>query len=237
MADYFLSDVHLRLDRPERGRRLARLVDQLAPQDRLFIVGDLCDFWFASRQQGADPMACPGLSALVRLQERGVPLTLMLGNHDAWLGPFYESLLRLEVQPEPLVIVSHGQTIRLAHGHRVKGTSTWKSLMEGRAFLGAFGLLPGFLARDLESRLDRVNTRKKAEADRRLIAAYREMALACDSEFDIIVFGHVHHAYNNPEASPRLIVLGDWTRGASYLKIDATGAELVIERGAEWVSA
>ena len=47
LAAYFASDVHLRLDRPERGRRFARFVGGLEPGvDTLTIVGDLCDFWY-----------------------------------------------------------------------------------------------------------------------------------------------------------------------------------------------
>ncbi len=50
--------------RPARsGRRLARLVDRLGPEDSLTIVGDLCDFWYAARQHRADPMDCAGLAA------------------------------------------------------------------------------------------------------------------------------------------------------------------------------
>ncbi len=54
VADYILSDVHLRYDRPDRGERLARVVSEMGRIDRLVIVGDLCDFWLASRQQHLD---------------------------------------------------------------------------------------------------------------------------------------------------------------------------------------
>ena len=71
MPDYFLSDVHLRLDQPDRGRRLALLVDRLRAGDSLTIVGDLCDFWYAARQFDADPMACAGLRSLASFRDRG----------------------------------------------------------------------------------------------------------------------------------------------------------------------
>lgn len=226
MADYFLSDVHLRHDRPDRGERLARLVDGLGPADRLFVVGDLCDFWFASRQHRRGLGRCPGLRSLVAFRERGGELILMLGNHDAWLGPFYEANLGVGVRPEPLELESYGRRLRLAHGHRVKGKSWWKGAMEGRAFLRAFGLLPRSLAWGLEALLDRVNERGRAESERRMIAGYREAAESARGGADLLIFGHVHRVVDETTRGARFVVLGDWLVGASYLRIDEREAAL-----------
>jgi UDP-2,3-diacylglucosamine hydrolase len=230
LADYFLSDVHLRLDRPDRGRRLAGLVDRLDGADRLVVVGDLCDFWFASRQGGADPALCPGLRAFRDFRARGGAAILVLGNHDAWLGAYYRERLGLEVRDEPLRLESHGLRLHLAHGHRVrKGKSPWKAAMEGRAFLRAFGALPRPVASGLESLLDAVNARGKAEADRRLAAAYREVADGLAGSADLVVFGHVHRPLDDDLGRPRLVVLGDWLASSSYLRIDWSGVEHRVE--------
>src|SRR4051794_31467575 len=55
VPDSFLSAAPLSLDDPDGGRRLARLVARLGPEDSLTIVGALCDFWYAARQYQADP--------------------------------------------------------------------------------------------------------------------------------------------------------------------------------------
>lgn len=225
MADYFLSDVHLRLDRPDRGERLAALAGEIGPSDRVIIVGDLCDFWFASRQRRVDPMRCPGLRALDQLRGRGGDVQLLLGNHDAWLGPFYEKRLGLEVRPQPLAIDSFGLRVRAEHGHlTVQGKSSWKALLEGRGFLAGFGMLPHPVAAGLERALDGVNAKKKAESDGRLIGAYRAQADTLAGGVDLAIFGHVHRAHDDASRAPRLIVLGDWCFGASYLRIDDSGA-------------
>lgn len=224
MADYFLSDVHLRLDRPDRGDRLARVVDQLGADDRLIVVGDLGDFWYASRQTRRDPRRCGGFRSLLAYRERGGELVLMLGNHDAWLGPFYESLFGITIQPEPFLMESHGLRVRLAHGHRIKTKSWWKSQMEGRAFHRTFGALPHPLAAGLESLLDVVNVRGKEAADRRMTVEFRELADSFRDVADLVVFGHVHTPHDDPTRTPRLVVLGDWTAGAGLLRIDDAGA-------------
>lgn len=225
MADYFVADTHLRLDCPDRGLRLASVVDRLEPSDRLFVVGDLCDFWFASRQshhQG--PPSCPGLSALDRFQQRGGTLSILLGNHDAWLGPYYRDRLGWSVVPEPMQVESFGLRVWMAHGHRVRGKSWWKGALEGRAVLEGFRHAPGPLARQLEGMLDRVNSESKAEADARLTALFRIFADTLADQVDLVVFGHVHTIADDQTRTPRLVVLGDWRTRGSYLRIDERGA-------------
>lgn len=226
MADVLLSDVHLRLDHPKRGERLARVVDSLAPSDRLTIVGDLCDFWFASRQYRADPRLCAGLRSLLDFRARGGSLTLMLGNHDAWLGSYYQQLFEIEVTPEPFRFESHGLRLHLAHGHRVKSKMWWKHLMEGRLFIEMFRRLPGPLAHPLQAMLEHVNERTRERAEVRMIDEFWEYARELSDPTDLVVFGHVHRVHDSGHATnPRLIVLGDWTERTNYLRIDDLGIQ------------
>ncbi len=230
MADFFLSDVHLRLDRPERAGRLARLVNRLDPADRIFIVGDLCDFVFASRQRRFDPLNCSGLKALVDFRVRGGEITLLAGNHDGWLGPFYRSLFEPEWVDDSLRLQSHGMRLHLAHGHRLGARSLWKATMESRAFLAGFAAIPGPLANSLEARLERSNDAHREAVDRRHIAVYRRTADAMGGDVDLVLLGHIHRATDDP-GPPRMVVLGGWHRGSSYLRIDGGGAEFVVEAG------
>ena len=226
MADFFASDIHLRLDRPERGRRFASLVRTIGADEHLYIVGDLCDFWFAGRQRKMRT-PCPGLAAVADLRARGGRVTILLGNHDAWLGPFYSDAIGATIIDEPEYrTMSHGLRLRLAHGHRLGATSRWKRGMESRAFLRGFGLMPWPLARGLEAGLDSLNDRRRARSEARHIAAYRRTADSLAGTVDLAVFGHVHRIHDEPEARPRLVVLGDWIDGGSYLRIDERGAEL-----------
>jgi UDP-2,3-diacylglucosamine hydrolase len=226
---YFASDMHLRIDRPERARRLARWVDGLAPDDALYLVGDVCDFWQASRQTDADRSACEGLRALARFRSRGGALTVLTGNHDRWLGPYYESVLGARLVPEPQTVEAHGLRVFLNHGHRAGGRQPWKAGMESRAFLTAFGLLPEAVARGLERTLDSTNDRSRAEDEARLYGHFRDYLARVRPRADLAVFGHVHTPLDDPGTTPRMIVLGGWHGGASYLRVDGRGARLVVE--------
>ncbi len=228
MPAYFASDVHLRIDRPERGRRFARWVRELTPDDTLVIVGDLCDFWFASRQLSSDLPACTGLQALANFRSRGGALTILPGNHDAWLGPFYETMLGADFIADSLDVEAYGLRVHLVHGHRLGSGRRWKAWMESRAFQDAFGRIPSPMAHGLDWLLERNNERNRDEADRRHLALYREYASSLARTTDIAVMGHVHIPVDDATARPRMIILGGWHHQSSFLRVDASGATLIV---------
>lgn len=230
MASYFASDIHLRLDEPGRGRRFARFVGGLEPEDdTLTIVGDLCDFWYVARQRDTDPRACDGLRALAGFRDRGGAVTILVGNHDAWLGPFYEADLGLDLRDEPLDLAVHGLRLRLVHGHRIEPGRGWKAWMESQGFLRAFRALPGPVAALLDRLLQWKNDRSRPDDERRYGSIFRRYAARCRGEADLVIVGHVHTPLDDVEADPRLIILGGWQAQSSYLKIDGSGASLIVE--------
>lgn len=220
----------MRLDRPERGERLAALVDRLGPEDAVTVVGDLCDFWFASRQRNDDPERCAGLKALIAFTRRGGRLTILPGNHDAWLGSFFEQTLGARFAPEPLRVTSFGTRLYLAHGHLLGARAPWKGIMESRAFLWAFSALPNPIARLLAARLDVSNLESLEQTHRRHLKVYRHFVERLDEDVDLVLLGHVHDVFNESVGAKRMIVLGDWLQGASYLRIDGQGERFEVQR-------
>jgi UDP-2,3-diacylglucosamine hydrolase len=226
---YFASDMHLRLDRPDRARRLAHWVDGLNPDDALYLVGDVCDFWFASRQRRIEPTPCEGLRSLAGFRARGGALTVLVGNHDLWLGPYYERTLGATLAEEPLFVEAYGKKAVLVHGHRVGGREPWKACMESLAFLYAFEHLPGPVASRLDHALEARNDHGRVRDEARLEAIYRRHLATLGPTFDIAVFGHVHAPVDDPTTRPRIVILGGWHHGTCYLRLDETGATHVVE--------
>jgi UDP-2,3-diacylglucosamine hydrolase len=224
VAHYFASDVHLRSDHPERDRRLCDWIGRLAPADALVIGGDLCDFWMAARPLENQPGHCLSLKALTEFRRRGGSLAIMAGNHDAWLCPFYARELGAQIVTEPYDLTIHGLRVRLVHGHRLGARQPWKGWMETQEFFRAFGLLPGPIARRLDQVLAWKNDRGLLADEERHLKVYRAYAAACRDLADIVVIGHVHRPVDEPEISPRLVVLGGWKHHPSYLRIDEGGA-------------
>ncbi|GAC1465687.1 MAG: UDP-2,3-diacylglucosamine diphosphatase [Isosphaeraceae bacterium] len=229
MPIYFASDMHLRLDRPARGRRLARWVDTLSPEDELYLLGDVCDFWFASRQIHEDPLSCAGLRALAAFRSRGGALTILPGNHDRWLGPFYERVLGAKFVQEPQRVTAHGKTLHLVHGHKCGARAPWKGAMESRAFLRVFRSLPAKAAHQLDELIDHSNVRSKKEDEARFVQVYRRQLASIHPQPDLALFGHVHTPLDDPLTSPRMIILGGWQERTCYLQVDEEGVKHVVE--------
>ena len=228
MALIFLSDIHLRRDRPERGRRLAALMETLGQGDRVVVVGDLCDFWFASREPKTIHPHCPGLRELAAFRARGGHLDLLPGNHDGWLGPFYQEVLGVGYAGQSLDMTVGGVRFRAIHGHEIGARTAWKGVMEARWFLRAFRALPGPLARMMDSLLDSTNRVHRDATNVKHKAIYRAAADRLRLEVDVCVFGHIHLTHDDQGSEPRVIVLGGWHDRASYLRVSETGESVLV---------
>ena len=66
MSFYLASDVHLRMDHPDRGRRFSSWVSGLVETDSVLIAGDLCDFWMAAGSSESELMNCDGAASPCR---------------------------------------------------------------------------------------------------------------------------------------------------------------------------
>jgi UDP-2,3-diacylglucosamine hydrolase len=224
---YLASDVHLRMDHPDRGRRFSSWVSGLVETDSVLIAGDLCDFWMGARSSESELMNCAGLRALVDFRGRGGSLRIMAGNHDRWLCNFYERVLGASIVTEPYDATVHGIRLHLVHGHLLGARRKWKAAMESQPFFRAFGKLPSPLATRLDQLLESKNLRGLDEDERRHLAVFRRYAESKRGLADLVVIGHVHRAVDEPglaASDPRMIVLGGWQLGSSYLRLDASGA-------------
>jgi UDP-2,3-diacylglucosamine hydrolase len=230
VAHYFASDIHLRFDRPDRDRRFHTWLSQLTRDDSLVIVGDLCDFWMGSRRRDFDLNRCESLRALAEFRRQGSSLSIMPGNHDAWLCPFYQDQLGAQILTEPHDMTIHDLRLRLVHGHLLGARRPWKALMESRAFYEAFGHVPGPIARAMDRVLAWRNERGLEADEERHLRVYRDYAASCRGIADLVIVGHVHRPVYDVASVPRLVVLGGWQNRTSYLKIDSAGARFHVER-------
>jgi UDP-2,3-diacylglucosamine hydrolase len=228
LAYYLASDIHLRDDHPERAYRFCNWLGQLKPDDDLVIIGDLCDFWMAARYSERQLAEHTSLAALADFRRGGGSLSIMAGNHDAWICPFYERELGARILAEPYDMVVHGLRVRLVHGHRLGARRAWKAGLESRAFFRVFGRLPGTVARPLDRVLAWKNDRGRARDEQRHLGVYRSFAAECRGLADLVVIGHVHQPVDEPEWNPRMIVLGGWQHEYSYLLIDEQGAHFHV---------
>ncbi|MCU0426652.1 MAG: UDP-2,3-diacylglucosamine diphosphatase [Candidatus Kapabacteria bacterium] len=117
---YFISDLHLGLgDRAAdkaRERSLLKFLSHIKPHcERLFILGDLFDYWFEYRTV-VQNQHIRTLAALADFVESGIAVEYLIGNHDFGHRHFFEEELGVKVHHGDVSVQMHGKSFLLAHG-------------------------------------------------------------------------------------------------------------------------
>ncbi|TAE23885.1 MAG: UDP-2,3-diacylglucosamine diphosphatase [Candidatus Kapaibacterium sp.] len=118
---YFISDQHLGLDLPKnddkhREHTLVEFLRTIKPHcERLFILGDLFDYWF---EYGTviPKQHIRTLAALSDFADSGIPVDYLIGNHDFGHRHFFEHELGIRIHAGDLALALHGKRFYLAHG-------------------------------------------------------------------------------------------------------------------------
>ncbi|MFC1595339.1 UDP-2,3-diacylglucosamine diphosphatase [Gemmatimonadota bacterium] len=224
-ALYFISDIHLGAQPPaEEAAKEARLLDLLeqvgADGERLYILGDLYDFWFEYRHV----IPSTGLRILTALQgltERGIEVHYLTGNHDFAVGPFVSGTLGCRIHPEPLEVEWNGTRIYLHHGDGLAGKDTGYRMMtkviRSRAAMWLWRLLHpgiGFAIAEKVSGTSRHYTTGKdfGSGDR----AWSRIEVLAGGGFDYLIMGHTHVAEERRlESGCTCLNLGSWLGGGA----------------------
>ena len=241
---YFASDLHLgvdaRLPSAERERLFVRWLDEVvAPDaDALYLLGDVFEFWFEYRHvvpRGYVRL----LGALARLRDAGVAVHYFTGNHDLWMGDYFERELGIPLHRRPERFTHDGAHFLIGHGDGLgpgdRGYKRMKRLFRNPVAQWTYARLhPNFaigLARRVAG-LSRAHTGASEDRffgpEREWLALYAERKLAADPALDYFVFGHRHLPIDLTlsNGTSRYVNLGDWLRYQSYALWDGERLDL-----------
>ena len=243
---YFVADVHLGLtvaDEKDRERRFARFLRNLpADTERLYLLGDIWDFWYEYRD--VVPKGYVRVfAALVELMDRGVEVYFFPGNHDVWTYHYFEELgmKRLE---QPFLTRIGGKTLCLGHGDGLGPTKMGYRILywifHNKVLQWLFSLLHPYLAfsfgngwsrnkRKRRRRMTPYAFRGEQEPIYQYAAQFAQEHTAMGEPVDYFIFGHFHADVRMPlPAGGELIVLKDWIRADAYACLDHETGELSI---------
>lgn len=225
----FVSDVHLGSgsagQNREREARFASFLERRAAfARRLFILGDLFDFWF-TYGQAIPRQHLTTLRRLGALAERGVALTYFGGNHDFWAGAFLRDELGATVFDAPTRVDVGGRRLALMHGDgEARGDLGYRLLKgvlrSGWAITAYRAIHPdvGIPFAHAVSRLSRA-TRDESRVDREWL--YRQLA---EPRFaagaDAVLTGHFHHPTHFRRGGRDFLVLGDWIGNFTFASLN-----------------
>lgn len=241
---YFASDLHLgvdaRLSSKQRERLFVEWLDEIvAPNaDELYLLGDVFEFWFEYKRvvpRGFVRL----LGRLADLRDRGLKIHYFTGNHDLWMGNYFEQELDIPLSHKPVLREIDGRTFLIGHGDGLgpgdKGYKRMKKVFRNPLAQWAYARLHPNFAMGLAERvagLSRAHTGTSEDAffgpEREWLIQYAERKLSLKPTIDYFVFGHRHLPidYTLSNAKSRYVNLGDWLKYQSYGVWDGSSLQL-----------
>jgi UDP-2,3-diacylglucosamine hydrolase len=230
----FIADLHLEDSAIERTEWLLEfLAGPARKAEAVYILGDLFEFWIGDDALSATAQQVA--KATAALSASGVPCYFMHGNRDFLLGENYASLAGMNLLPEVLVVDLYGTPTLLLHGDTLCTDD-----MEYQAFRQQTRdptWQAAILAMSIEERLQMAKSARDASIEHTGSASIDIMdvnAQAVSEAFrkhkvSRMIHGHTHrpafHLVDLGDTTAERIVLADWHKGGSYLKVSPDGTE------------
>ena len=223
---YFISDAHfgapVGVNEEIRRKNLAEFGKQIArPENHLFILGDLFDFWFEWKRV-ISQRHYPVLRILSDMADKGLKMYYLPGNHDFKLGSFLEKAIGIETKGETFNFSAQGRRFHLFHGDGVQksdvGYRILKKVFRNRINQMLFELVHPDLgitladwssSRSRESQL--LKNPSKLETD---YIRYAEEKLQHD--FDMVIMAHTHRPFIKQLGNGWYLNTGNWYRDFSF---------------------
>lgn len=220
---YFISDIHLGASDQLGGddlkiARLNALFEQIAEQGaRLFILGDLFDFWFEYHAVvQKDHLAV--IEMLAKLRRRGIQIDILVGNHDFWIGGFFKHRLGINIHRRPFELLIDDKKIFLAHGDGLgKGDLGYKAiklLLRNPVAIWLYGLIHPDIAVPLAKWFSKASRNNHKSLDPRPLIDFAEVKFA--QGYDHVVMGHIHLPAVHQKNGRSYLNLGDFITHFSY---------------------
>jgi UDP-2,3-diacylglucosamine hydrolase len=232
---YFISDLHLglgdRTEDRERERELLRFLALAKPDcERLFIVGDLFDYWFEYATV-VPHNHVRTLAALADYADNGIPVDYLIGNHDFGHHSFFRDELGITIHHGDLETTLNGKRFYLAHGDgkafNDRGYLILRSVLRNKTALWLWKWLHPDLGVGFASSVSR---KSRAHTSEKQFGNERD-GLECFAEeqilkhgCDVVIMGHLHkpirQQFETPTASGVYINTGDWLHHRTYADFD-----------------
>ena len=226
-AVFFISDIHIGLqdEKSEQIKldNIERLFAIIKAEGRsLYMLGDILDYWMEFRHvipKGFSRFFCL-LSDLVR---HNIEVMYIAGNHDFYLGRYFDDELGVTTRYGVQELTFEGSTFVVAHGDGLgKGDVGYKlfvRFIRNRFILSLFSGIQPDLSVGILKRLSQLSRKHKpvniaVERDRLLHFAE---SLAAERKFDYFICGHNHVRGITELASggSKYVNLGTWIDGSS----------------------
>lgn len=230
---YFIADLHLSENRPHLLALFRQFMQEQAPEaEKLYILGDLFDFWIGDDEQ-SDLIS--EVQQLIRhLKEQGVPCYFQHGNRDFLIGKKFANACGLTLLPTYQVIDLYGTTTLLCHGdtlcvddvkyqqYRKKVHQKWRQWL--------FLHLPLKVRLKIAEKIRAKSRQDKQLKSTEIMDVNADFVQQMFAQFHVtqMIHGHTHRQKHH-EIPPHFhrIVLGDWGETSSLLEVTPHSIEFI----------
>lgn len=245
---YFLSDFHLGAPDYDRSLEREKIIVQFLDEIKndaveIFLVGDLFDFWYEYRKvvpKGHVRL----LGKLAELTDLGIVLHFFVGNHDMWMGDYFQKELSINVYFEPKEFERKGKKFFIGHGDGLgpgdHGYKRLKKVFRNPISKWLFGIFPPILGMGLAHYLSRRSRAQTGATEEVFLGQDKEWLIVYCNEvltqknIDFFVFGHRHLPIDcRLNNGGRYINLGDWIHFFTYALFDGEKMHLTSYKGKE----
>ena len=229
----FISDAHLGngIDDEKREEKLIDFLDKnLNSETLLFIVGDLFDFWF--EYKSAVPKGHYKLFArLIDIVKQGSKIYYIAGNHDFWVGSFFEKEIGIVFCPEPLTAELFNKKMYIMHGDGLKkkdwGYRFLKRVFRNRLNIFLYRWLHPDIGIPFAKRMSKTSRDYTSEKDYGSDSEYIDFAKTkFENGFDVVILAHSHKPVSESFEGKYYINSGDWIENFSYILMTEDSIEL-----------
>lgn len=232
---YFIADLHLSENRPHLLALFRQFMQEQAPEaEKLYILGDLFDFWIGDDEQ-SDLIS--EVQQLIRhLTEQGVPCYFQHGNRDFLIGKKFAKACGLTLLPTYHVIDLYGTPTLLCHGdtlcvddvkyqqYRKKVHQKWRQWL--------FLHLPLKVRLKIAEKIRAKSRQDKQVKSTEIMDVNAAFVQQMFAQFHVtqMIHGHTHRQKHH-EIPPHFhrIVLGDWGETSSLLEVTPHSIEFINE--------
>ena len=239
MHTYFISDLHLTPERPNITKAFLQFLHhQAGSAERLYILGDLFEFWIgddAASLVGAEPV----LDAMKAISEK-VECFFLAGNRDFLVRDSFTKLTGFKLLADETVVDLYGTKTLLLHGDSlctddIAHQQFRDQMMTNIAFCDQF------LTLEIPQRLEqakqaRIQSNEHKSAISMEIMDVTEAAVTdAFTKYNVeqMIHGHTHrqnmHEYKGRTQNCVRYVLGDWGETNSVLLADKHGLKMANE--------
>lgn len=223
-----MSDAHIRTHDDPNLPPLLAFLERNRGVERLFILGDLFDTWFAFKRAVFDEYV-PLLGALDAMRRAGTHITYVTGNHDFELGDFFHRILGAEVHDTEFTLDADGRRAFVAHGDMANPQDTkyrrMRRILRSSPMRWLGRNLPPHWVWRIGQKMTEKYTGEEIARRLPLQKIFAEYAAQKQEDgFDTVILGHLHipvHEETSGNPARAYVNLGDWIQWRTFLRWEA----------------